>query len=79
MTADNREPTDPINNADPDARRKKLVWESLLGFVGFFTFMALCNAIWNILQPEPAIVPSIVLLLLLVVTALAWKGYSRYR
>lgn len=67
------------NGADPDARRKKLVWESLLGFVGFFTFMALINAVWNVFQPNPAVLPSVVLLILLIVLALLWKGYSRYR
>lgn len=67
------------NDADPDARRKKLVWESLLGFVGFFTFMALINAVWNVFQPNPAVLPSVMLLILLIVLALLWKGYSRYR
>lgn len=65
--------------ADPDAKRKKLVWESILGFVGFFAFMALLNAIWNVFQPEPAIFPSVILVIFLVLTWLAWRGYSRYR
>lgn len=79
MSEHSKKPTNHIGSADPDAKRKKLVWESLLGFVGFFAFMALLNAIWNVFQTEPAILPSVVLLVLVVLTWLAWKGYSRYR
>ncbi|WP_288813246.1 hypothetical protein [uncultured Corynebacterium sp.] len=63
----------------PDDHRKKLVWESLVGFFGFFTFLALIQGVWNLFQPEPALMPSVILLVLLGLLALAWKGYSRYR
>lgn len=66
-------------SADPDAPRKKLVWEAALGFVGFFVVMAAATAIWNVFRPEPAVLPAIVLLVLLVLMAGVWKGYSKYR
>ncbi|KAB3522955.1 hypothetical protein GC425_03650 [Corynebacterium sp. zg254] len=62
---------------DQDSRRKKLVWESLLGFLGFFTVVALIQAIWNIFQDDPSIVPSLLLLVLLVATAAVWRRYRR--
>lgn len=65
--------------ADPDAPRKKLVWEAALGFVGFFTLMAVITAVWNVFREEPAVLPSVVLLVLLILLAITWKGYSRYR
>ena len=66
-------------SVDPDAPRKKLVWEAALGFVGFFSVMAAVTAVWNVFRPEPAVLPSIVLLVLLALLAGTWKGYSRYR
>ncbi|KGM18480.1 hypothetical protein [Corynebacterium auriscanis] len=64
---------------DPDAPRKKLAWEAALGFVGFFTVMAMVTAVWNVFRAEPAVLPSVVLLVLVVALVVVWKGYSRYR
>ena len=50
-----------------------------MGFVGFFTLMAVITAVWNVFREEPAVLPSVVLLVLLILLAIAWKGYSRYR
>ncbi|HIW96107.1 MAG TPA: hypothetical protein H9867_06465 [Candidatus Corynebacterium gallistercoris] len=64
---------------DSDSRRKKLVWESLLGFVGFFTVLAGIQAVWNVFQPNPAVGPALLFLALLLATWGAWRGYRRHR
>ena len=61
-----------------DAKRRKLVWESLLGFVGFFTVLALIQAVWNMFRDEPAMLPSIVLLVLVILMWLIWQRYRKY-
>lgn len=68
-----------INGGSADDQRKKLIWESLLGFLGFFTVLALIQGVWNLFQPEPSLAPSIMLVVLLVFLWLAWRRYSRYR
>ena len=40
----------PTGEVNPDGQRKKLVWESALGFVGFFTLLAGVQAVWNVFQ-----------------------------
>ena len=76
---DSSSPAESEASFNPDAPRKKMVWEAVLGFVGFFTFMALITAVWNVFREDPAVLPSVVLLVLLVLLAIAWKGYSRFR
>lgn len=63
----------------PDSQRKKLVWEAILGFVSFFTLIALLQAVWNVVQDQPSVTPALILAILLVCLAGAWRGYSRYR
>ena len=65
--------------ADPDARRKKLVWESALGFTGFFTLFAGIQAVWNVFQPEPSVLPAVLFAGLLIVTLLVWRKYRTFR
>lgn len=59
--------------------RKKLAWESALGFVGFFLVLAAIQAVWNVLQPEPAVLPSVLLTVLVVVEWLIWLRYRSLR
>ena len=35
--------------------RRALLWDSALGFVGFFAALALLQAILNLFQPSPAL------------------------
>lgn len=63
---------------DQDAQRKKLVWEAALGFLGFFTILALIQAVWNIFQDQPGVLPSVVLLVLLLLTWLVWRRYRKF-
>lgn len=62
---------------DPDARRRALIWESILGFVGFFTVIAGIQAVWNILRPEPAVGPALLFAVLLAAFILLWRRYRR--
>lgn len=63
---------------DSDAQRKKLVWESILGFVGFFTLLAGIQAVWNLFQDEPTIWRGLFFAVMLVMTWLVWRRYRRY-
>lgn len=69
----------PDGEVDPDGQRKKLVWESALGFVGFFTLLAGVQAVWNVFQPEPSPWPGVFFAVLLLLSWLVWRGYRRYR
>lgn len=69
----------PAGEVDPDGQRKKLVWESALGFVGFFTLLAGVQAVWNVFQPEPSPWPGAFFAVLLLLSWLVWRGYRRYR
>ena len=69
----------PAGEVDPDGQRKKLVWESALGFVGFFTLLAGVQAVWNVFQPEPSPWPGVFFAILLLLSWLVWRGYRRYR
>ncbi len=77
--AHDRQAHDPRDhNAQVDARRKKLVWESALGFVGFFAAIALIQAVWNVFQPEPSIGPSLLLIVLLGLLWVVWRQYRKF-
>ncbi|RRQ16383.1 hypothetical protein, partial [Corynebacterium bovis] len=54
-----------------DRQRQRLVAEAVLGFLGFFTVLALVQAVWNLFRDEPSVGPSVLLLVLLVLTWLA--------
>ncbi|WP_425278959.1 hypothetical protein, partial [Corynebacterium bovis] len=60
-----------------DRQRQRLVAEAVLGFLGFFTVLALVQAVWNLFRDEPAVGPSVLLLVLLVLTWLAWRWWRR--
>ncbi|KAA0918364.1 hypothetical protein [Dietzia sp. ANT_WB102] len=60
--------------ADALASRQKL--EVLGGFIGFFTVLALVNAVGLIATGRPSIFASIVLVLMLVAS---WRTYRAWR
>ncbi|MGV0378466.1 hypothetical protein ACUY2Q_10925, partial [Corynebacterium bovis] len=60
-----------------DRQRQRLVAEAVLGFLGFFTVLALVQAVWNLFRDEPSVGPSVLLLVLLVLTWLAWRWRRR--
>ncbi len=40
-------------------RRRRLQHETLLGFLGFFAFLSLVQAVVNLFAPEPALWPAL--------------------
>nr|WP_305083537.1 PEP-CTERM sorting domain-containing protein [Corynebacterium sp. CCUG 61414] len=38
-----------------------MLWQTIIGFVGFFTLLAFVQAAINITKPEPSIWPGLVL------------------
>ena len=58
-------------------RRRRTVWEAVLGFLALFDVLALVQAVMNILG-DAAVWPSLLLLVLLVVTWGAWRQWRKY-
>ncbi|MFW9197108.1 hypothetical protein ACOI9M_08470 [Corynebacterium striatum] len=54
--------------------RHALLWDTALGFVGFFAFLAIAQAILNLFQPEPAIWPGILSAVLCGIEYLLWRA-----
>lgn len=59
-------------------RRRRTTLEAILGFLSFFTVLALIQAVWNVLQDDPSVWPSLLLAALLVCTWLVWRQWRRY-
>ncbi|AEG81088.1 MULTISPECIES: hypothetical protein [Corynebacterium] len=64
-------PRDP----QPQETRKKLVRDSILGFVGFFAFLALVQAVVNLFQPQPSLWPAFLALILVIATIALWRAW----
>ncbi|WP_169833320.1 hypothetical protein [Corynebacterium phocae] len=54
--------------------RPHLLWEAALGFVGFFAFLALIQALVNLFAPEPALWPGLLAGGLVAATYFIWKA-----
>ncbi|WP_342319152.1 hypothetical protein [Corynebacterium mayonis] len=39
--------------------RHDLLWQTAIGFVGFFAALALIQAVFNLFRPEPALWPGL--------------------
>ena len=50
-----------------------MVFDTLIGMVGFFTLMFFLNAVANIFQPEPATTPAIILFLCVTLLLVLWR------
>ena len=50
-----------------------MVFDTLIGMVGFFTLMFFLNAVANIFQPEPAATPAIILFLCVTLLLVLWR------
>ncbi|MDN5684067.1 hypothetical protein [Corynebacterium glyciniphilum] len=74
-----RQTPDRRDNPDhSEYRRRRTVLEAILGFLSFFTVLALVQAVWNVLQDDPAVWPSLLLLALLLATWAVWRRWRRY-
>lgn len=64
-------------SADPGRdRRRKLQHETLVGFLGFFAFLTLMQAVWNLFAPSPVLWPG---LLAAALVGLTWWVWQRGR
>ncbi|WP_083878332.1 hypothetical protein [Corynebacterium ciconiae] len=60
-------------------KRKKLVWECLVGFCGTFAALAVAQAVANLLRPEPLVWPALLALVLVIATVTLWRsGQNRF-
>ncbi len=59
--------------------RKDLIWQAVIGFVGFFAFLAVVQAVMNVFRPEPAIWPGLLAGALVLVTWLLTKRWLAWR
>ena len=50
-----------------------MVFDTLIGMVGFFTLMFFLNAVANIFRPEPAATPAIILFLCVTLLLVLWR------
>lgn len=54
--------------------RRALLWDSALGFVGFFAALALLQAILNLFQPSPALWPGLIAGVLMALEWALWRA-----
>lgn len=54
--------------------REDLTWQAIAGFVGFFTVLSGIQAVWNIFQDEPGVVPALLFAGMLVLSFLVWRA-----
>jgi hypothetical protein len=74
-----RQTPDRRDNPDhSEYRRRRNVLEALLGFLSFFTVLALVQAVWNVFRDDPAVWPALLLAALLVATWAVWRQWRRY-
>lgn len=60
-------------------QRKDLLWQSLIGFVGFFAFLAVVQAVMNVFRPDPAIWPGLLAGALVLLTWLLVRRWQHLR
>jgi len=65
----------PRRGADAIATRQRI--ELVGGFVGFFTLIALVNAVGLIVSGRPSVWASLVLALMLAVSAVTYRSWRR--
>lgn len=69
-------------SATPDQarpQRRRLQQDALSGFLGFFAFVAVLQAVLNVFQPEPQVWPALLALALVTATWWSWRVGRRGR
>lgn len=56
--------------------RRDLVWQTIIGFVGFFAALAFLQAVLNLFSPDPAVWPGLLAGGLILIT---WLLVRRWR
>lgn len=59
--------------------RRDLLWQTAIGFVGFFALVALVQAVANLFRPDPAIWPGLLAGALCLATYLLMRRWLRWR
>lgn len=59
-------------------KRTQLVRESIVGFVGFLSFLAVVQAVINVMQPEPKVWPAVLALVLVITAVSAWRWHRSH-
>lgn len=54
--------------------RRALLWDTALGFVGFFAALALLQAVLNLFQPSPAVWPGLLAGALVLAEYALWRA-----
>lgn len=62
------------DSRDGASQRESLIWQTIAGFVGFFTLLAGIQAVWNLFREDPQVLPAVVFAVLLAVTVLVWRA-----
>lgn len=62
----------------PD-NRKALLYDAVLGFLGFFALLAFIQAVVNLFRPEPLVWPAVLALVLVTATVVTWRSRRRWR
>ena len=66
-----------MSNPEPSdsgrGQRRELQHETLLGFLGFFAFLSLVQAVANLFAPEPARWPGVLAAVLAGLTWWVWR------
>ena len=60
-------------------QRRDLVWQTIIGFVGFFAFLAVVQAVINVFSPDPAIWPGLLAGALVLATWLLVRRWNQLR
>lgn len=60
-------------------QRKDLMYQAMIGFLGFFAFLAVIQAVLNVFSPEPAIWPGLFAGALVLLTWWLTRRWQRLR
>ncbi|NMB23464.1 MAG: hypothetical protein GX983_08930 [Corynebacterium sp.] len=63
------EPRDPSEH-----KRRGLQLDAFIGFLGFFAFLSVIQAVINVFQPEPKVWPALLALVLVLATVSMWRA-----
>ncbi|MBN9644491.1 hypothetical protein ACFSSC_11015 [Corynebacterium mendelii] len=56
-----------------DSQRQQLVRDSVVGFVGFFAFLSVVQAVINVLRPEPLVWPALLALVMVILFVVVYR------
>ena len=54
--------------------RRAMLWDTALGFLGFFSLLAVIQAVLNLFHDSPALCPGLLAGVLCLLTYLTWRA-----